>query len=288
MRILLSGVVVLLAVLSSAAQEDRTQITTGNYRDTDPMISPDGNLMAFSSNRTGKFNIYVFSYRDSGTLQLTKGTYDDRYPNWSPDSKNIVFCSDRTGKGDIFRSSVTGESGFLQLTEADVMEEYPSVPPNGKGLVWARAEKKGLVRRSMNVVFSDDSPSGGLAVVLAEGDEPRFSPDGSKITFVSHRTKNNDVWVMNRDGSMQTQLTTDPKDDENPFFSPDGKRIVFSSKRTGNADIWVMDSDGTNIRQLTSDPADETQPCWSVGGYIYYTRAMGEGVSNIFRIKAPK
>lgn len=270
------------------AQEDRTQITTGTYRDVDPMISPDGNSLAFASNRTGHFNIFVFSYKTSGTLQLTQSDKDDRYPNWSADGRKVVFGSDRTGKGDIYETSNDGSSGFLQLTDSALLEEYPNYPSDRRGLLYARDSTKSGFTQKMQVILSDSLPASSNAVVLAEGDQPRFSPNGSRIVFVSHRTKNDDIWTMTREGSSQTQLTTDDKDDTDPFYSPNGSKIVFSSKRTGNYDIWVMDSDGGNQRQLTFDQADEIQPCWSIGGYIYYTHKVSETASNIYRIKAPR
>lgn len=277
-----------VVAVGAVAQEDRTQITTGSQRDVDPMISPDGNSLVFASNRTGHFNIYVFSYRNAGTLQVTHGDKDDRYPNWSADGRKIVFGSIRTGKSDIYETSSDGSSGFLQLTDSPLLEEYPNYPSDRKGLLYARAAKKNILSRDMQVVLSDSLPASANAVILAEGDQPRFSPNGQRIVFVSRRTKNEDIWTMTREGSSQTQLTTDTKADTDPFYSPDGRRIVFASKRTGNYDIWVMDSDGGNQRQLTFDSADETQPCWSIGGYIYYTHKVSETVSNIYRIKAPK
>lgn len=269
------------------AQEDLLQMTTGAQKDLDPMISPDGHMLAFSSNRTGDFNIFVYDYRKSGFFQLTESPKDDRHPNWSADSNRIVFTSRRTGNGDIFELDANTRSGNLQLTELEDLEEYPSYAPKGQGLLFARAAKRKLLRREMNIVFMSPVAGGGPGRILAEGDEPRFSPDGEKIVFVSRRTKNNDIWLMNTDGSLQTQLTTSPKEDVSPCFSPDGKHIVFASNRTGNYDIYIMDADGGNVRQVTSHPADETQPCWSREDYIYFVRKMDEKTSNIWRMRAP-
>jgi TolB protein len=252
------------------------------------MISPNGDYIAFSSDRTGPFNIFIYDYQDRATRQLTESPKDDRYPNWSSDSRKLVFCSDRTGKGDIYEMDRDGNKGYLQLTDNKALEEYPCYKPHTNNILFARAAKRGVLRKEMNVVFMERGGTPGTVLVLSEGDEARYSPDGRKVVFVSHRTKNNDIWRMDADGGLQTQLTTADKDDENPAFSPDGKHIVFASKRTGNFDIWVMDSDGGNLRQLTSHQADEKQPCWSVGGYIYYTRKMSETTSNIFRIPAPR
>lgn len=278
-----------LVVAGAAAQGNPVQITFGDCRDVDPIVSPDGSYLAFASDRTGDYNIYLLFFGKTGITQLTQGKQDDRFPGWSEDGRKIVFSSRRTGKGDIYETARDGSMGYMQLTAADTIDEHPSYGPRNAGLLYASGKGRlvARLRPQMNVVFADNANRAGNVRVLAEGAEPRFSPDGRRIVFVSDRTRNNDIWIMNADGSMQTQLTTDEKDDENPNFSPDGKRIVFASKRAGNFDIWVMDADGSHQRQITSSPADETQACWSSGGYLYYSAKTGEGHSNIFRVKAP-
>ena len=286
------GILIVLLMVgvtgSALGQEAPKQMTFGSHRDMDPMVAPDGNSFAFSSDRTGDFSIFVYKYSDRGTYQMTQSVSDDRYPSWSPDCKRLLFTSDRTGSGDIYEMATDGSTGYLQLTELKNLEEYASYHPKGKSMVFARSSKRGLVRRQMNVVTVNLGPGAHTPRVLAEGDEPRFSPDGNKIVFVSRRTKNNDIWLMNADGTEQMQLTPHPDDDENPSFSPDGKQIVFASERTGQFNIYCINTDGSDMRQLTSNPADETQPCWSKGGYIYYTRKTGDFMSGIFRIPAPK
>ncbi|MBI5092099.1 MAG: PD40 domain-containing protein [Candidatus Hydrogenedentes bacterium] len=279
-----------LSALVASAAEAPVQLTDGNRRDTDPAVSPDGSRLAFASNRTGTFNIFTLDLnkRASGVSQLTQGNKDDRYPFWSPDSKKLVFTSKRTGNGDIYELSASGDAGNLQLTDREEVEEYASFSPRGDDLLIAEGPKKLVkIHPDMSVVLMKKSGSRYQGKTLGKGDEPRFSPDGKKIVFTSRRTKNNDVWLMNVDGGLQTQLTTDSKSDENPAFSPDGKHIVFASNRTGNYDIWVMDADGGSQRQLTFDTDDETQPCWSTGGYVYYTLRLDETHSAINRIKAP-
>jgi Tol biopolymer transport system component len=285
------GVAVLAVLVATACygQDAPKQMTVGEHVDMDPMIAPNGDLLAFSSNRTGNFDIWVYDYSTKTLSQVTQSEKDDRYPSWARDSKRILFTSRRTGKGDIYETKFGGGAGNLQLTVAENLEEYASYHPSGTGMVFARSQKRGILRRKMDVVFTEKPTSASLAqMVVNDADEPRFSPDGKKVVFVSRRTKNNDIWMTDLKGGMNSQLTSSPKDDENPSFSPDGKHIVFAANRTGNYDLWVMDTDGSNVRQLTSDAADERQPCWSPGGYIYYTREMGEMKSNIWRIEAPK
>lgn len=79
---------------------------------------------------------------------------------------------------------------------------------------------------------------------------PLTKPSGL-IAFESTRGGNSEIYVMNADGSDQTNLTKDPADDYAPMWSPDGSRIAFFSTRTGWLEIFVMDADGSNVNQLT-------------------------------------
>ncbi|MDQ1256435.1 MAG: hypothetical protein QG656_1031 [Candidatus Hydrogenedentes bacterium] len=282
-------VCLLTVVFSAFGQDQPVQITFGEKGDCDPMVSPDGKSMAFASDRTGAFNLYLQVFGQGGVLQLTQSKKGDRHPSWSPDGKQLVFNSKRTGNGDIYEMAADGSSGFLQLTDREDIDEFPSYKGANGGLLYVSSPKKLLKLHPQNqVVYAEEKGRANNVRAMGEGAEARFSPDLKSIVFVSRRTKNKDLWLMNTDGGLQTQLTTDSNEDENPCFSPDGKQIVFTSNRTGSYDLWAISADGSNPRQLTSSAEDETQPCWSSGGFIYYTRALGEGRSNIYRIPAPK
>jgi Tol biopolymer transport system component/tRNA A-37 threonylcarbamoyl transferase component Bud32 len=86
---------------------------------------------------------------------------------------------------------------------------------------------------------------------------------GSRIAFVSSRDGNEEIYVMDVDGSEHTNLTNHPADDSTPSWSPDGKRIAFESNRDGNWEIYVMNADGSEVTRLTDNPADDRDPDWS-------------------------
>jgi len=84
--------------------------------------------------------------------------------------------------------------------------------------------------------------------------DPTFSPDGSRIAFVSQRDGNPEIYVMNADGRGVTRITNDPQGDGRPAFSADGQSLVFHSSRTaGKQQIWSVNLDGTSLTQLTKD-----------------------------------
>ena len=87
--------------------------------------------------------------------------------------------------------------------------------------------------------------------------------DQGRIAFVSTRAGNAEIYVMNADGSDQTNLINDPAVDSAPTWSPDGAKIAFYSDRDGNGEIYVMNADGSDQTNLTNDPEDDWAPAWS-------------------------
>ena len=95
----------------------------------------------------------------------------------------------------------------------------------------------------------------------------QFPGSNGKIAFESNRDGNNEIYVMNSDGTGQTRLTTNAGDlDADPAWSPDGTKIVFVSSRDGNLEIYKMNPDGTGQTRITNHPSADTQPSFSPDG----------------------
>src|SRR3954471_16743466 len=114
--------------------------------------------------------------------------------------------------------------------------------------------------------------------LLMAGQAKAAFPSGSngKLVYMTQDGGDNDVFVMNADGSGKVNLTSAITDnDYNPAFSPDGTKIVFASDRPGSTsnDIWVMNADGSNPVNLTPGlTGTQELPTWSPDGTkIAYT-----------------
>ena len=120
-----------------------------------------------------------------------------------------------------------------------------------------------------------------VVLVVSKKAEATFPGKNDKIVFSSSRAdNNNEIYVMNPNGSRVQRLTEDPRvapaNDLTPAWSADGTRIAFSR----DFDIYSMNADGSNRTQLTNNSDGESNPTWSPdGSRIAYERALpaGEG-----------
>jgi dipeptidyl aminopeptidase/acylaminoacyl peptidase len=107
--------------------------------------------------------------------------------------------------------------------------------------------------------------------------------NGGKIVFSRNET---DIWVMNTDGTSQTNLTNDGAFDREPSWSPDGSKIVFSTNRDGNYEIYAMNADGSSQLRLTNQAGIDAFPIYSPdGSHIVFTSTR-DGNKEIYTMNA--
>ncbi len=186
---------------------------------------------------------------------------------WSSDSPQIASVGEDgtvTGAGyGHAKVTATAPGGKTAIADVYVVGEIvvassraaPSTP--GKFQLYA-------VERSNLAQLTKLTP----ATDTASASDPAFSPDGSRIAFVSQRDGNAEIYVMNADGTGTTRVSSDPQPDGRPSFMPDGQSLVFHSSRTaGKQEIWAVNVDGTALTQLTRDSVNSS-PAVSPDGQI--------------------
>jgi hypothetical protein len=94
--------------------------------------------------------------------------------------------------------------------------------------------------------------------------DPVWSPVSDEIAFVATESGNDEIWLINRDGTNPQQLTRNEWEwDKHPSWSPDGQQIIFYSNRTGNTQLWIMNKDGSEQRLLMDwNPYNDWDPIW--------------------------
>jgi Tol biopolymer transport system component len=222
--------------------------------------------IAFSSNRTGSWDIYVMNRDGANQTKITNKitgdlntSLDDISISWSPDGTKIAFDSRARGKFDIYTADSDGKNVSILTTDPS-HDCFPAWSPNGSPIAFASNRDGNF---EIYVKNSDGSSKQRLTNNATSDLFPSWSPDGTKIAFTSNRDGNDEIYVMNSDGSDPIRLTENIAADLFPSWSPDGTKIAFTSDRDGNDEIYVMNSDGSNQIRLTDNPAQDDTPKWS-------------------------
>ncbi|HXE90003.1 MAG TPA: CehA/McbA family metallohydrolase [Terriglobales bacterium] len=248
--------------VESGAQK---QLTQGGHVNVEPRWSPDGSRIVYVSTAYNRrFHIFVLHLKDGEpapvqfpTERLTGETRSDkpRYyysqfdheisPTWSPDAREIIFVSNRGhfyGTGGFWRMEAkTGAEAREFHSEETTWKARPDWSRDGKRLVFSS-----YLGRQWHQLWVT-TPDGGSAFPLTYGEydntAARWSPDGSRVAFISNRDGNTSLWIMDLPGGAQRQVIAR----ERKYLRPMGKlriSVLDAAGRPTAARVSVTDSDG--------------------------------------------
>ena len=238
-------------------------------------LSPKGDEVAFSWNKTGNFEIYSAPVEKETLYQLTEGTERSVSPRWSPNGQQLAFLRDAGGdeRWAIWIVDRDGENA-RDITKAPTVSH--------RDLAWSHdGERIAYVSNVSGTGFgvSIIDVKSGVRVALTDGShedlQPRWSPDGKKIIFASRREglrTNVGTYLVSGGGGAVTMLDTrQGKDGESQHasFSADGGRIAFTTNVRGRYEPAIAKLEGDKIgavEYLTQNIHDETEPTWRPDG----------------------
>lgn len=238
------------------------QRTFTSESETDPAFSPDGKQVVFSVYREGSRKICLIQTDGGSAVRIiTPSTPQNAaHPYFSPNGNLIAFNSFNftwDPKANQWKYEYGSEYLWTYDLNNGSLTQYvqglmPKFTPDGNNIIFKRLSLKGYYGLWM-VNFSTGSEThiiGGDDWGVGTFD---LAPDGKKIVFASNKGTqegkttriNNNLWIVNTDGTNIMQLTFHPSDDNCPAWSPDGKYIYFLScrgeEKEGIMNIWQME-----------------------------------------------
>ena len=221
---------------------DMRRLQTGAEPALYPAFSPDGSRIAYSSGRGGDSDVYVIEVDGGKTTRLTHGEGADGYPSWSPDGAKIAFHSARDGNYEIYVMNADG-SDETRITEHPADDYNPAWSPDGRWIAFDsdRDEVEG------DEIYAASPDGSDLALVVAEGVFPTWSPDSKRILFTL-----GGLWSAGTDGSDRVRLL---EKSVYGAWSPDGSTIAAAATELDedcrdHHSLVLLEADGTLRRRL--------------------------------------
>jgi TolB protein len=265
--------------------------------------SPDGSKLVFEGhgpvNEPGfTTDIYLLSFQTDGSTRLTALTHDeelDESPVWAPDGSRIIFGRGRGALGEhfyIYTINVDG-SDLKSLTKDPARsDQFPTVSPDGSKIAFVQYQTDSspyCFRDAYAPISSAPPPPPATSIYVMDADgsnptavtplgcnnAPVWSPDNSKIYFLSAPEYTTDLYVVNVDGTQMTNLTNDEAIEINPQPSPDGSRLLYWAEwrtyglnyRESHYSLVVMNADGSHKTNLVyTDVPSDFGTTWSPDG----------------------
>lgn len=224
--------------LLAADGSSRVRLTTSLGIDSKPSWSPDGQRIAFRTNRDGQDEIYVMEADGSCQHAVTNSPVDDRSPAWSPDGKRIAFDHFfGAGLQDIATIRPDG-TDLVRLTTGQ--GEYPAWSPDGNRIAFASSRDGDY---DIYVMNADGTKERALTANATYDMYPAWSPDGAWIAYECETQPTAgflgeapDICLVKPDGTSQRQLLADAVSDRFPAWTPAGK---LSWSREGTIEVSI-------------------------------------------------
>jgi eukaryotic-like serine/threonine-protein kinase len=227
------------------------QVTSGPHPEFEPAVSPDGTLIAYTSNQSGNDDIWLAQSKagTTATSRWTTHQADDSSPAWFPDGATLAFQSNRDGRTAIWTAPMlNGDAAQLLLPDAG----RPAISADGKWIAFVRRGTDGGLR--IGVAPVDDPPRARFLTTAEDGagdhDRPAWSPDGQKICYSTDAGLR--LISTRAGGGRAWSLTAASQADIEPRWSSDGRYIFFSSVRDGRFALWRVPAAGGQPRRVTS------------------------------------
>jgi len=281
-----------------------------NFVNNGPAISPDGEQVAFLSDRTDYFDLYLLDVNTKKLRKLLRGERSGNFEelkwldsriSWSPDGRMITFAS-KAGRSDAIY--------LLDVKKRKIRRSFrwsldamfkPVWSPDGEKIAFVGVNKgrsdiyyfdiaDGKLQQATDDIFSDDDPSWApdsksLAFVSDRRDS--LGVRGDEMSIAMHRMdyRQQDIYVLRLGDDRVQRITSTETNERSPVFTPDGRTLVYSGNASGVYNLYRLNLETMESEAFTNCLTGCLQPSYSANTRRLVFTALYDGGYDIFLLK---
>ena len=226
----------------------------------EPSLAPDGRRIVFTrASIDGRASLWLLDLDASEARPLVDEKANAMEPLFSPGGEAVIFVSDRAGnEGNVWTIDLASRR-ITPITLSPTLVNSPVAARDGRLAVATSSHQTDLYLDAV-----DGGSQRRLTFHTHDNFGPRLSPDGRKIAYMSNRTGDPEIWLLDLESGEERRLTDNPARDMSPTWAPDGRSILFSSDRDPAHPLWTLEVDGGRIEPVGKGVAalDKLRPVW--------------------------
>lgn len=242
-------------------------------------ISPSGSQVAFSWNKTGRWEIYILDLdEDSPPRKISRGEGGKFAPRWNPSGNLLAYALDLDGSENYdlwVYDPITDEHHNLTPDTPDALLTSFAWSPDGEQIAFI-SDREGCFNTYLMPAAGGEAQK--IFGIPYPDWEVFWSPDGSKLAVASEGTaQDNWVHIVPLDGSDPYPISIEgsPLSAKHPCWSPDSRYLALSSDHPGKFEIALYDIARDSLRWLTAGLGEKEKPDWSGDGILAYVINYG-------------
>ena len=236
--------------------------------------------IAFASNRTGHWEIWLMDWDGANQRQITNHGALSILPSWSPDNERMVYTSFVRGTSDMWIINRRG-GGRIRLNTNLGLNTSATFSPASNDIAFV-----GSVGGNPDIYLIRDDGSNLRRLTTTNSIEstPEWSPNGRQISFTSGRSGTPQIYVMDAEGTNVRRISFEGNWNDDATWSPDGERIAYTSRVSGRFQIRIHNT-VTGETRIVAGLGSNEQPSWSPDGKWIAFQSNRSGKWQVYRMR---